>query len=85
MESAKALTRIGEIASCSPRQTALIFGADDYAASMGAVRTKNSSEVWFARNQVAVYAVANGLQVIDLVQIDFNGTIICNVCLIDAA
>ncbi len=54
------------------RTAALIFGADDYAADVGAVRTPSNAEVWFARNQVLLHAKSAGLQAIDLVQINFN-------------
>ena len=39
---------------------------------MGAVRTKSSSELMYARQKIVAYAKAFGMQAIDLVHIDFK-------------
>ena len=74
IESAKGIINLKEIAS-HPRLDALIFGAEDYAASIGATRTKGGMEVLFARSQVVLYAKANNLQAIDVVFVNFKDTI----------
>ncbi|HQY26983.1 MAG TPA: aldolase/citrate lyase family protein, partial [Thermoflexales bacterium] len=59
-----------EIAQASPRLTALMFGAEDYAASVGAIRTERGEEVLFARSAVVAAAAAYGLDAIDIVRFD---------------
>jgi citrate lyase beta subunit len=59
-----------EIAQASPRLTALMFGAEDYAASVGATRTERGEEVLYARSAVVAAAAAYGLDAIDLVRFD---------------
>jgi citrate lyase subunit beta-like protein len=73
VESVQGMVRVGEIASAVPhRLRGLIFGADDYRASVGAVKSASSNEeVSFARNLVLLHAKANGLDAIDLVQTNF--------------
>lgn len=61
------------ICTASPhRLDALIFGSDDYAASVGATRTAESTEMDFPRNWVLMQAAAFGIEVIDMVQIDLE-------------
>lgn len=73
IESARALVNLQSIAeSCPERLTAFIFGADDYAADVGAQRTIKSQEVEFARNYILLHAKAAGLQAIDMVNIHFK-------------
>lgn len=68
-----AMTRLGEIAHAVPnRLEGLIFGADDYAASVGAVRSSDNDEVEFARNMVLLHAKAASIQAIDMVNISFK-------------
>ncbi len=74
IESAKGIINLKEIAT-HPRLDALIFGAEDYAASIGATRTKNGMEVLFARSQVVLHAKANNLQAIDVVFVNFKDTV----------
>ncbi len=74
IESAKGIINLKEIAS-HPRLDALIFGAEDYAASIGATRTKSGMEVLFARSQVVLHAKANYLQAIDVVFVNFKDTV----------
>ena len=74
IESALGIINLKEIA-IHPRLDALIFGAEDYAASIGATRTKNGMEVLFARSQVVMYAKANDLQAIDVVFVNFKDTV----------
>ena len=74
IESAQGIINLKEIAS-HPRLDALIFGAEDFAASIGATRTKGGMEVLFARSQVVMYAKANDLQAIDIVFVNFKDTV----------
>eukprot|EP00041_Stephanoeca_diplocostata_P028052 m.784290 g.784290 ORF g.784290 m.784290 type:complete len:377 (-) comp23297_c0_seq6:334-1464(-) len=52
----------------------LIFGGDDFAASLGATRSEAASELFFARQSVVCHAKAFGLQAIDLVNIHYHDT-----------
>lgn len=74
IESARGVINLKEIA-VHPRLDALIFGAEDYAASIGATRTKNGMEVLCARSQVVMHAKANDLQAIDVVFVNFKDTV----------
>ena len=71
VETARAILNLKEIAS-HPRLDGLIFGAEDYAASIGAVRTPEAWEVFTARSLVVLHAKAFGLQAVDMVTIDFR-------------
>ncbi|HXF84783.1 MAG TPA: CoA ester lyase [Anaerolineales bacterium] len=72
VETAKGILNIKEIAEADQRLEAIIFGAEDYAASIGATRTKEGWEVLYARSVVVAACAANGLQAIDMVYIDFK-------------
>ncbi|XP_015219017.1 citramalyl-CoA lyase, mitochondrial isoform X2 [Lepisosteus oculatus] len=50
----------------------VVFGSDDFCASIGASRTKEATELLYARQKVVVTAKAFGLQAIDLVYIDYQ-------------
>jgi citrate lyase beta subunit len=71
VETARGLLNLKEIAS-HPRLDALIFGAEDFAADLGAIRTPEAWEVFYARSAVVTAAAAYGLQAIDVVTIDFK-------------
>lgn len=72
VETARGILNLREIASCDKRLEAIIFGAEDYAASIGATRTKEALEVLYARSAVVNACAANDLQAIDMVYIDFR-------------
>ncbi len=72
IETARGLVNLNAIAAADPRLDALIFGAEDYAASVGATRTPEGREVLYARSAVVAYAAAFGLQAIDMVFVDFR-------------
>lgn len=74
VETARGVVNLKEIASASPRLTALIFGAEDLAGDIGAVRTREAWEVFYARSAVVTHAAAFGLQAIDMVFVDYNDT-----------
>ena len=71
VETARGILNLKEIAA-HPRLAALIFGAEDFAASVGATRTAEAWEVFYARSAVVTTASAYGLQAIDMVTIDFR-------------
>ncbi|MDK1029458.1 MAG: aldolase/citrate lyase family protein, partial [Anaerolineae bacterium] len=50
----------------------LIFGGEDFAASIGATRTAEALELLYARQAVVVACAAHDLQAIDIVTIDFK-------------
>jgi citrate lyase beta subunit len=72
LETAKGVMNLREIASADKRLDAIIFGAEDFAASIGATRSKNGWEVLYARSAVVTAAAANDLQAIDMVFIDYK-------------
>lgn len=72
VETARAVLNLREITTASPRMQAIIFGGDDYAADVGATRTESNEELFFARNATLLHCAANGLQAIDVVNIQFN-------------
>jgi len=72
VETAKGILNLKEIASADKRLEAIIFGGEDYAASVGAVRTKDGIELLYARQATVTACAANDLQAIDIVFIDFK-------------
>lgn len=71
VETAKGILNLKEIAS-HPRLDAIIFGGEDFVASIGATRTKDATELLYARQAVVVACAANDLQAIDIVTIDYK-------------
>jgi citrate lyase subunit beta-like protein len=71
VETAKGIMNLKEIAS-HPRLDALIFGGEDYAASVGATRTPEATELLYGRLATVNAAAAYGLQAIDIVTIDYK-------------
>jgi citrate lyase subunit beta/citryl-CoA lyase len=73
IETALGLTRVEAIAAASPRLEALVFGAGDYAVSLGipqehigAIDPDYPGDQWhYPRSRIAVAAHANGLDAID--------------------
>lgn len=72
VETAKGILNLKEIASADKRLEAIIFGGEDYAASVGAVRTKDATELLYARQATVTACAANDLQAVDIVFIDFK-------------
>ena len=71
VETAKGILNLREIAA-HPRLDAIIFGGEDFAASVGATRTKDAIEILYARQAVVVACAAFDLQAIDIVTLDFK-------------
>lgn len=72
VETAAGILNLKEIAGADLRLEAIIFGAEDFAASVGATRTPEATEVLYARSAVLVACAAHSLQAIDMVYIDFH-------------
>jgi len=72
VETAKGILSLKEIAKAGKRLEAIIFGGEDYAASVGAVRTQSAIELLYARQATVTACAANDLQAIDIVFIDFK-------------
>ena len=72
IETALGVVNLREIAASSPRLDALIFGAEDLAGDIGATRTPDGWEVFYARSAVVIHAKAAGLQAIDTPFVDLN-------------
>lgn len=67
IETARGVMNLREIGQATPRLDTLVFGAEDFAASVGAVRTRENGEIFYARSAVVTAAGAYDLQAIDLV------------------
>ncbi len=74
IETPHAVINLPEISNATGRLQAFIFGADDMAVGLGARRTPEAWEVFYARSAVVLHAAAHGLQAIDMVKIDFHDT-----------
>lgn len=71
IETPRAILNLSTLAA-HPRLEALIFGAEDLAAALGATRTPQAWEVFYARSAVVMAAAAFGLQAIDMVSIELQ-------------
>jgi citrate lyase subunit beta/citryl-CoA lyase len=71
IESARGVLNAPEIAAAGPT-TALVLGAEDLAADLGATRTAGGTEVLYARERVVVAAAAEAVDAIDTVYTDFG-------------
>ncbi|MDP1546756.1 MAG: CoA ester lyase [Anaerolineales bacterium] len=71
VETAKGISNLKEIAA-HPRLDAVIFGGEDFAASIGATRTKDAIELLYARQAVIVACAAFDIQPLDIVTIDYK-------------
>ncbi len=72
IESARGIVNLADIGGASDRLQAFIFGAEDLAGDIGAVRTRPGWEVFYARSAAVTYAAAFGLQALDQVFLDFH-------------
>ncbi|MCU0474775.1 MAG: CoA ester lyase [Anaerolineae bacterium] len=70
VETALGVVNLREIAGAAKRLQALAFGAEDLAGDMGATRTLEGWEGFYARSAVVTYAKAFGLQALDTPFID---------------
>ncbi len=74
IETAKGVVNLPAIAGASARLSALVFGAEDLAGDLGATRSREAWEVFYARSAVVTHAAAFGLQAIDMVYVDYRDT-----------
>ena len=71
VETARGVLAAPEIAA-EDATDALVFGAEDLAADIGATRTDEGLEVLYARERVVIAAAANDIDAIDTVYTDFS-------------
>jgi len=72
IETAKGVCNLNQISQADFRIEGLTFGAEDYAANIGAKRTPEAREVSYARSAVLNHSAAYELQAIDMVTLDFS-------------
>ncbi|MCP4427972.1 MAG: CoA ester lyase [Chloroflexi bacterium] len=72
VETARGVLNLSQIAEATPRLDALLLGAEDLAADMGAIRTPGGTEMAYARSALVTTAAAYRLQAIDMVFVDFR-------------
>ncbi|MGQ9887959.1 MAG: HpcH/HpaI aldolase/citrate lyase family protein [Aggregatilineales bacterium] len=65
VETARGVINLRDIVESTPRLGGLMFGAEDLAGDMGATRTPDGWEVFYARSAVVMHARAMGLDAID--------------------
>lgn len=65
IETAGGIERVFDILCCSSRIKEVIFGAEDYTASIGAKRTKEGAEILYGRCRIVNAAAAAGVDAID--------------------
>jgi len=72
------LSRLKKLSCVSDKEGAayvlegVVFGSDDYCASVGATRTTDAKELLYPRQKIVLIAKALQLQAIDLVHIDYK-------------
>ena len=72
LETPRGIIEAYQIAKADPRVVALAFGAEDYTAGLGAIRTKEGTEIFTARTIVVNAAAAADVQSIDTPYTDAN-------------
>lgn len=55
------------------RLEGFVFGSDDFCADISATRTKDASELIYARQKLVTFCKAFKLKAIDMVYIDYKG------------
>ena len=72
LETPRAILRAAEIAAADAPVAALLFGAEDFTASLAVERTIDGEELSFPRAQIVLAAAAAGADAIDAVCTDLN-------------
>ena len=72
VETARGLLNAYALLTASARVTAAVFGADDFALSVGAQRTRAGTELLYARSHFVTAAHAAGVLAIDAVYINYQ-------------
>lgn len=65
IETPEAVLNAFSVAKASDRVVGMLFGAEDYSASMGVARTVEGKEIFVARNLHAIACVAAGVEAYD--------------------
>ncbi len=72
IETPQAILNLREICTAESRLQGLIFGAEDFAGSIGAARSREAFELLYARSAVVIHAAAFNLQALDMVWLDLQ-------------
>ena len=72
VETAMGVVKAAEIAGADSRLDALLFGAEDLAVDIGARRSREGWEIFYARGAVVTAAAAYGLPAIDTVYLELT-------------
>ncbi|MFP3153971.1 aldolase/citrate lyase family protein [Lachnospiraceae bacterium ZAX-1] len=72
IESAKGVLNAKEIAAADPRLVAIAIGAEDYTADIKTNRSREGTELFFARSMILLAARSAGIDAIDTVFSDIN-------------
>ena len=72
IESAQAIINLPLICQGEERLTALILGAEDLSYDLGATRTLEGMEVFYARSAIVLHAAAFGLHAIDMIHYEVD-------------
>ncbi|HKV43243.1 MAG TPA: CoA ester lyase [bacterium] len=72
VESARGVVQASAIARCHPRVWGMGFGAEDYTADLGVVRTRQGEEIAYPRAAVSVAAHAAHIEAVDGIYADFR-------------
>ena len=74
IESTESLEELSQIATASPRVKSLLLGGEDYSLELGVERTREGSELLYARTKLANVASAYHLEALDTPFVDTNDT-----------
>lgn len=72
LESTLAIEHAFAIASASPRMQGIAIGAEDYTADLKTTRSREGTELFYARSAIVTAARAAGIMAIDTVFSDIN-------------
>lgn len=72
IETARGVLHLPEIAAATPRLAGLIFGAEDFTADVGAIRSASGLELLYARSALVTAAAAHGLHAVDAVYLELE-------------
>jgi citrate lyase subunit beta-like protein len=72
VETPLSIINLAAICQADERLRGIIFGAEDFAARIGATRTEDGVEVFHARSEIVIHCAAFGLQSIDMVNNNYH-------------
>lgn len=72
IETAHGVLHLPEIAAATPRLAGLIFGAEDFTADVGAIRSPSGLELLYARSALVTAAAGYGLHAVDAVYLELE-------------